>query len=284
MSIISSLPFTLVNGQTADATQVMANFNTIVSGVNSSAAANGANSDITSLSGLTTPLAVSEGGTGAATLAGANIVTNTGASVADHVPKFSGVTGKVITDGYAVGTAASSLVQLTAAALLPAVGPTLSLDTLGAVQGDIAYRNATVWTVLAPGTAGQALLSGGPAANPSWGSGGPFSSTLFTSADQTITTAGALTLAHGLGTTPKFILGTLVCTTGEFNYTAGDTLPIAFPCQRQTNDGASVVPDATNLNVRFGSAGQVFGGLDKTTGAAVSFTNANWNIRFFAWA
>jgi hypothetical protein len=50
-------------------------------GVTSSAAApfalKGANSDITSLTGLTTPLSVNQGGTGATTLAGANIpVTN----------------------------------------------------------------------------------------------------------------------------------------------------------------------------------------------------------------
>lgn len=72
MSIISSLPFTLTNGQTADATQVMSNFNTVVSNVNTNAAENGANSSITSLTGLTTPLAESEGGTGSAT--GATLV------------------------------------------------------------------------------------------------------------------------------------------------------------------------------------------------------------------
>lgn len=45
---------------------------------NLSAAKSGANSDITSLTGLTTPLSIAQGGTGATTLAGANIaVTNT---------------------------------------------------------------------------------------------------------------------------------------------------------------------------------------------------------------
>ena len=44
------------------------------------------------------------------------------------------------------------------------------LDLVGSTRGNIAYRNATVWTVLAPGTSGQALLTGGAAANPSWGS------------------------------------------------------------------------------------------------------------------
>jgi hypothetical protein len=42
------------------------------------------------------------------------------------------------------------------------------LDAIGNVQGDILYRNATVWTVLAPGAAGQLLQTGGVAANPSW--------------------------------------------------------------------------------------------------------------------
>lgn len=67
MSIFSTLPYTLTNGSTADATQVMANFNQIVNNGNANAAANGANSDITSLSGLTTPLSITQGGTGVTT-------------------------------------------------------------------------------------------------------------------------------------------------------------------------------------------------------------------------
>lgn len=42
------------------------------------------------------------------------------------------------------------------------------IDTIGAAQGDILYRNASVWTPLTPGTNGQVLTSGGAAANPSW--------------------------------------------------------------------------------------------------------------------
>ncbi len=66
MSIVGALPFTLQNGTTADATQVMADFNSIKTDVNSNAAANGANNDITSLAGLTTPLSVAQGGSGSA--------------------------------------------------------------------------------------------------------------------------------------------------------------------------------------------------------------------------
>ncbi len=42
------------------------------------------------------------------------------------------------------------------------------LDLLGNVEGDVLYRSATGWVVLPPGTAGQLLSTGGPAADPSW--------------------------------------------------------------------------------------------------------------------
>lgn len=48
-----SFTYTLTNGQTADANQVMANFNTLLNCSNNNLAHNGANSDITSLSALT---------------------------------------------------------------------------------------------------------------------------------------------------------------------------------------------------------------------------------------
>lgn len=63
MTIVSPVPNTLQNGQTADAPQVMANFNSIVADVNAGAAASGANSDITALLGLSTPISYLLGGT-----------------------------------------------------------------------------------------------------------------------------------------------------------------------------------------------------------------------------
>src|ERR1700761_656185 len=63
MTIINALPFDLQNGTTADASQVMADFDEIVNDVNNNAAHNGANNDITSLSALTTPLTPAQGGT-----------------------------------------------------------------------------------------------------------------------------------------------------------------------------------------------------------------------------
>lgn len=63
----SSYAYTLTNGQVADATQVMSNFNNILSCANNNLAKNGANSDITSLTGLLTPLSAAQGGTGQGT-------------------------------------------------------------------------------------------------------------------------------------------------------------------------------------------------------------------------
>jgi hypothetical protein len=60
--IIGSYPFNLTNGTTADATQVMSNFNFIVSQTNANAANAGANSNITAITGLLTPLSSGQGG------------------------------------------------------------------------------------------------------------------------------------------------------------------------------------------------------------------------------
>jgi len=71
-----------------------------------------------------------------------------------------------------VTVAASAGVKLVGDAL------SLDLDDLGATQGAVLYRSGSAWTVLAPGTAGQVLTTGGAAANPAWTSA-PYDVTLF---------------------------------------------------------------------------------------------------------
>src|SRR3974390_3267293 len=61
--IIGALPYTFVNGQVADANQVMANFNFIVNSTNANAANSGINTNITQLNALVTPLTPAQGGT-----------------------------------------------------------------------------------------------------------------------------------------------------------------------------------------------------------------------------
>lgn len=60
-------------------------------------------------------------------------------------------------------TANAGVPDLTTAAALSAL-----LDTLGFAQGDILYRDTTLWKVLAPGTTGFILKTAGVAANPAW--------------------------------------------------------------------------------------------------------------------
>lgn len=104
----------------------------------------------------------------------------------------------------------------------------------------------------------------------------------FISAQQTITAAGGLTLAHGLGVIPLRSLNILlVNTTGEGNYVAGDITPY-FSSTPPANQGVAVVPDATNLNIRYGSTANTFTIPNKNTGAALNITNANWNAVFLA--
>ncbi len=56
-----TVPFNLQNGTTADATQVMANYNALITCLGNAAAA-GANNDITSLLALSTPISPIAGG------------------------------------------------------------------------------------------------------------------------------------------------------------------------------------------------------------------------------
>jgi len=42
------------------------------------------------------------------------------------------------------------------------------LDSIGSVRGSLLYRGAAAWSILTPGTAGYALLSGGAGADPSY--------------------------------------------------------------------------------------------------------------------
>jgi len=76
--VTCSLPFNLQNGTTADASQVMANYNALVVCLGNAAAA-GANNDITALLGLTTPIPPSGGGSsvffGGAVTGTANAIT-----------------------------------------------------------------------------------------------------------------------------------------------------------------------------------------------------------------
>lgn len=102
----------------------------------------------------------------------------------------------------------------------------------------------------------------------------------FTSAQQTITAGGALTLAHGLGVKPKYYFAFLQCVTAEGGYSIGDEIGIGNTEFDTGSNGRYVMlrPDATNINVRFGNNSTVFDIWNNTTGAHFALTNANWKL------
>ena len=108
----------------------------------------------------------------------------------------------------------------------------------------------------------------------------------YESAEQTITAGGTLTIAHGLGASPKLFQARIICKTADIGYSIGDEVFIA-------NEGSSSVGDSysasfsyngtTNIDVRYGSGGG-FRIPNKGTGGGTNITAANWRLIVRAWA
>lgn len=112
----------------------------------------------------------------------------------------------------------------------------------------------------------------------------PFSAS-FTSTAQVITSGGALTLAHGLGTAPFGIQVEAQNITAEHGYTTGQKVQVIDAAgDAATSTGVSVrKDDATSLIIRMGGASNPILVLHATTGAVAICTNANWSLIFKAW-
>ena len=109
----------------------------------------------------------------------------------------------------------------------------------------------------------------------------------FTSTAQTITAAGSLTIAHGLSAAPTVVTAWIKCLVADGGYSVGDEVFVvvqgATNSSTTNNKGVSIVRDATNLTIRFGSSPNTFQPLHKTTGVAYnSFVNTSWEIYFHA--
>lgn len=104
----------------------------------------------------------------------------------------------------------------------------------------------------------------------------------YESPPQVITSGGALNLAHGLGVKPREYTGYIVCTTAEAGYSVGDEIQLGnayiWGGASAGNSGVSIVPGATNLEVRFSAISNVNWTVRKDTGAAVALVNANWRL------
>lgn len=109
----------------------------------------------------------------------------------------------------------------------------------------------------------------------------------YQSANQTITSGGTLSLSHGLGAVPKFVMIELVCLTAEFGYSVGDVIEYSNVNTSSTANvawGVVISKTSTTLGVTYGNNAQVFGIFRKDTGAPANLTNTNWQmvVRAFA--
>lgn len=111
------------------------------------------------------------------------------------------------------------------------------------------------------------------------------SGSTYTSTNQTITTSGTLTLAHGLGSAPSRIRLLLYCNTDQYGYVAGEYIDLSASVWGVTinNDryyGCTVTYDATNIFIQYSNYASVFYVHQKsgTPGAYGSITNTSWRL------
>ena len=220
-----------------------------------SAAASGANADITSLSGLTTPLSVAQGGTGATTASGArtslglgSIATQNANAVSITGGSISGITDLAVADGgTGASDAATARSNLGAAAsgtntdisvLNPAAGlqigsPTGGAQGAGTINATGIYVNgAAVGT--GSGSVTSVALSGGTTGLTV--SGSPITTS------GTITLGGTLAVANGGTGQTTYSNGQLLIGNGsgltKATLTAGSGVTI-------TNGAGSITISAT---------------------------------------
>lgn len=114
---------------------------------------------------------------------------------------------------------------------------------------------------------------------PGGGGGGGSGLTWFTSAWQTITAAGTLTLAHGLGASPQIIVPEIICRTANLGYAVGEIVMVNPSAHGIAWTRAlSLRYDATNVYVVFGAAAASLQ-IGDTSGNQNPITNASWEFR-----
>lgn len=211
---------------------------------------------------------------------------NTGFALPSALRLQTVVNGALISEATATGTVFYEPITGAgfSSSVLGLIDPDLQqIGAIAAVDGDIIARIGGVWARVAKGTAGQALVMNAGATAPEWG--GVFTKS-YASAEQTITAAGQLILAHGLGAVPKLITYELVCKVADLGYTIGQVVEIGVMSAPGGTDSYNAAPikDATNITIRFADSAGTFILLNATTGAGSPITNTSWRLVVRAYA
>lgn len=112
--------------------------------------------------------------------------------------------------------------------------------------------------------------------------GSPFSNE-FVSSQQVPPNASLLTVAHGLGTTPKLVTAELVCIVADLGWAIGDVVALASSNGTPSGSvaGTSIAFNATNVFIsQFGGRLRV---MLKNASTDNFITNASWRVVFRAY-
>lgn len=240
-----------------------------------------------SITGIT-DLAVADGGTGAsnslqglgsllgytttATAAGTTTLTNSSSPIQ-----------------YFTGTTTQTVVLPSAVNALPGATYFIYNNSTGSLT--VNANNAALVCTIAANEIWNITCNSSTGTTPaSWTatrvSAGSGISLVYTSSDQTITTQGLLTLAHGFGVIPKLAGLELVCQTAEANYAIGNVTTASLNNYAPALGAAwnSVRYDATNVYIRFSPLTNCFTVANALGGGQQALTNANWKLRVRAFA
>lgn len=155
------------------------------------------------------------------------------------------------------------LANISGGALAPSSTTLTALidNAIGSTQGDILYRNATSWVVLAPSTSGFVLTTGGAAANPSWAAAPGGTPAALTKTDDTNVT---LTLGGSPSTALLQATSLTLGWTGQLGLTRGGTA-----ASLTASNGGIVYSTASALAILAGTA---TAGLALLSGASTTPT------------
>lgn len=185
-----------------------------------------------------------------------------GAAVANDVVTFDGSIWKPVAPA---GVESMSNLGAGAQVFKSKVGTDFQLRSISAGSNVTVTQNANDITIAAGTVTGVFTLS-------------------FTSAAQTITPNGSLTIAHGMGVSPQLVQGYLRCAIAELDYTIGDEIIMNMLTSVPTSDyGLVVRRNATNLLVKMPNS-NIFGIAHFTSGTVTTITAANWQMFFKCWA
>lgn len=287
MSTIT-IPNSFSAGTTIQSSQVNANFNVIANDYNGNIAnaniASGAAIASTKLNLSTITQTITMSGVADNWAQGADIASATTTNIGAATGNFVNITG--VTTITAFDTVAAGAVRaLKFAGILTLTHNATSLFLPNAGSNITTAANDTAifvslgsgnWRCLSYTLAsGRALV----------GTTGIFT-TAYTSSAQTITAAGQLVLAHSLGATPSLISVRLVNQSTELGYSAADEVfinPSGNSIDTASDKGLSIVPDATNLTIRFGSNASSISIIRKDTGGGAGIDVTKWKAVFRAW-